>query len=95
MKKSILASLGIILLPLLITACYTLTEVSIGPVVLFYSIITGVALGAIWGRQIGGKCPAVLAFLLGGIIGIICAVLMVNLFVLITHAFGEMDYHLM
>lgn len=94
MKARVASTLIIIFLPVAITTCFKLTTVSIGPVVLFYPIIGGLVLGAMWAHAMKPKYGVGIAFAMGIIFSVIAFIGLLNLFIGVTAAMGEMDYSL-
>jgi hypothetical protein len=95
MKAKIAWTLCVILLPVAITACFKLTEVSIGPVVFFYPVLGGIILGIVWGHAVRQRYGIGIALAAGVIVTLIGYTILINGFIGITAAMGEMDYSLM
>ena len=94
-RNSIMLSIAIFCLPIIITSFYKLIEISIGPVVLFYSIAGGILVGFTWIGTIQNKWGELLGMIIGVLIGIIAIILLLNFFILVTWVMGEMDYALL
>ena len=91
-KHSLYLSIAIWAVPILTTIAYKFVDSSIGPIVLFYSIIGGISLGIFWGKSISTKWNIGAGVLFGSFIGIIGMTLLINFFIWFTMIMGEMDY---
>ena len=92
--KGALISTGIIyVIPIAISAVYRLANIgSVGPVVLFYSLVSLPVFAFVYVMALKTKHPTLPATALGLLGGVVMAVLLINYFMLVTYWFGIYDY---
>jgi len=95
LTHSSLATIAIFVIPIIITFIYRFIDISIGPVVLIYSIIGGVLIGVAWATTLWNKWNGIVGIMVGVPLGLVSIILLVNFFIWVTYLLGEQDYHLM
>jgi hypothetical protein len=93
--KALLFIVAIVLTPVVVTLLFKLVDFSIGPIVLFYSVLIGPFVGLILVSGFIENFHYSLKALIYTIVFLISAVLFLNYFIWLTHAMGEMDYDLL
>lgn len=93
--KSLLLIAAITLIPVIVTFIFKFIDSTIGPIVLFYSILVGPFVGLILVSQFIGGLHVVLKALIYVVAYIPSAVLFLNYFIWLTRVMGEMDYNLL
>lgn len=93
--KSLLLIAAIVLLPVVVTLIFKFIDSTIGPIVLFYSILIGPFVGLILVSQFIGGLHVALQGVIYVLTYVPSAILFLNYFIWLTYLMGEMDYNLL